>query len=255
MPAILRKISAMATELMGKPVNPDDGLRAAVLDGDLAAAQKYIRAGADVSPTSTKDRMAPLYLAVVKNDLPMVNILLTLGANADCGLAGEPEGTGLTHACKKGYADIAKALLDHDASINLKEYSRTPLHEAINNGHDVIARELMSRGADMTLFDRSGHPPMQTAMIKGNKSLVMSMIENGVDTDIVNDAGLAMIDLLRGEEGWTAAVDAVTLRERNAAKAAVDVIQQARDFRDDVATIATLRRAVVPMPTVRFKRA
>ena len=255
MAGLLNKISAMATELMGKPVDPDEGLRTAVIAGDLAAAQKYIRAGADVAPTSTKEKMAPLYLAAVKNDLPMVNILLTLGANPDCGLAGEPEGTGLTQACHKGYADVAKALLDHGASINLKEYSRTPLHEAINNGHDVIARDLMGRGADMTLFDRSGYPPMQVAIIKGNKPLVMSMIETGADVHIENNAGLSMFDLLRAEDGWTAAVEAVKLREANAEKASRDAVQDAADFHSDIATIATLKRNVVPMRTVQFKRA
>ncbi len=255
MAGLLRKISSMATELMGKPVNPDDGLRNAVEAGDLAAAQKYIRLGADVSPKSEPGRMAPLYLAVIKNDLPMVNILLTLGANADCGLAGDQEGTGLTQACKRGYADIAKALLDHDASINLREYSRTPLHEAINNGHDVIARELISRGADMTICDRNGHPPLQAAMVKGNKSLVLSMIENGVDVENENQAGLTMRDLIRGTDGWQAAVEALKVRDEKAAKDKQAQLDAVQDLAAGIASIAVLKRDIVPMRTVQFKRA
>ena len=255
MAGLFSKISSMATELMGRPISPDEGLHHAVMAGDLAAAQKYIRLGADVSPASVPARMAPLYLAVMNNDLPMVDILLTLGANPDCGMAGDQEGTGLTQACKRGYLDIAKVLLDHGASINLREYSRTPLHEAINNGHDVIARELISRGANMAICDRSGHPPMQAAMVKENKSLVLSMIENGVDVEIENQAGISMRDLLRGTDGWQSAVDALKLRDDRIAKEKQAALDDARNLTSDIATIATLKRNIVPLRTVQFKRA
>ncbi len=54
-----------------------------------------------------------------------------------------------------------------------------PLHSALANGHETIARELVFEGADVNLASKSGWTPLHYAAHLGNKPLALFLKEHG----------------------------------------------------------------------------
>lgn len=81
-----------------------------------------------------------------------------------------------------GHIDAVKFLLSRRASLDwLSEnpLGVSPLHSALANQHEAIARELVFEGADVNLASRSGWTPLHYAASQGNRALAQFLIENG----------------------------------------------------------------------------
>src|SRR5579862_738515 len=75
------------------------------------------------------------------------------------------EMTALLYAARDGRIDIARMLLDANASVNQVEANGvSPLIEAIANNHIGLARLLVDRGADVNAVDWWGRTPLWTAV-------------------------------------------------------------------------------------------
>lgn len=101
----------------------------------------------------------PLHLAIANGDVEMVRLLLEEGADLSIpDAAGE---TALMMAARVGDADIATALLEHDAALDQRdpEFRQTPLMVAVREGHIEIARLLVERGAHVNTQTRKGETP------------------------------------------------------------------------------------------------
>jgi len=70
--------------------------------------------------------------------------------------------TALQFACREGYLDAARALVDGGANINLVSGGEktSPIVEAIINGHIDLAKFLLERGADPKLANIDGLTPL-----------------------------------------------------------------------------------------------
>lgn len=81
-----------------------------------------------------------------------------------------------------GHLESVRFLLSRRASLDwLSEnpLGVSPLHSALSNKHEAIARELVFEGADVNLASRSGWTPLHYAAHQGNRALVQFLIENG----------------------------------------------------------------------------
>jgi len=93
--------------------------------------------------------------------------------------------TALHLASKKGYAEVARFLLDNGADGNARDKRKsTPLHEASIGGHAEVVRVLMERVVDVTAENDDGFKPAPLAVLFGRTEVTRVFLEFGVDDDI-----------------------------------------------------------------------
>jgi uncharacterized protein len=119
----------------------------AVRADDLDMVRLLLTAGADVT-AATREGVTPLSLAAVNGSARMTDVLLEAGANAN---AVMPEGeTILMTAARTGRPEVIESLLHHGADINAREnwFGETPLIWAAAENHADAVRVLVAHGAD-----------------------------------------------------------------------------------------------------------
>ncbi len=130
--------------------------------GCLEVVASMLRHGAD---PNLHDRGGHTPLYCVANQCAsetgpeLVRALVQAGADVNaCG--GVTRATALHMAARRGYVEIACALLDGGAAIEAKDKKGdTPLQRAINCRRDLVARLLVERGASMTAKKPKGYWP------------------------------------------------------------------------------------------------
>ena len=104
----------------------------------------------------------PLVDAVGKNNLEMVNFLLTNGADANA--SGLSFKSALHSAATLGNIEIMKILLAAGANINQRDgFGRTALMFACEKGHFAAVEFLLSQGADPNLATSYGDTALSVA--------------------------------------------------------------------------------------------
>mgnify|MGYP002624807085 CR=1 FL=1 len=142
----------------------------AVHNGDTAAIQDYLAAGASPNTVDEKTGESILAIATWKNDLAVVELLLDLGADPNfVGTTAWP----LENAAGQGNTEIVELLLQHDAEMEVQdEDGGTPLIDAAAGGHPEIVDLLLDAGADPRHRDRYGKRAILFAAEKGHSVIV-----------------------------------------------------------------------------------
>jgi hemoglobin len=134
-------------------------LHDAALVGEAELAAVLIRSGAEPDAREA-DGHTPLYRASTGD---VVRVLLVAGATADVA-SGPTQGTPLHQAARRGNVSVAQALLDHGATIDVRDAKgHTPLRRAVNCRHLEIVRLLVQRMADPHAADHRGVTPLDVA--------------------------------------------------------------------------------------------
>jgi len=107
-----------------------------------------------------------LILATIENNIDRVRELLLPGVTADVNIPDTYGLTALSHAAEQGRTEIARMLLDYQrgtpeaVDVNVLDDAGTPLHRAIYEGHDEIAKMLLREpNINVNIFDRNGEGP------------------------------------------------------------------------------------------------
>ena len=193
--------------------------------------------GADIEAGANSEKATPLHLASSLGELPIVERLISRGANvnakggrrgqsleaacvwdhvdvaveliaagADIDAAGDSDGSALCAAVYRGNNALVKILLDRGANINLRvQYACTALHVASEQGYENIVKLLLHRKADITAKTENEMSVLDLAVVRMRKGVVKLILQHNtfVDTCCLLNA----LDLLEQRwhnmcEGW-----------------------------------------------------
>lgn len=182
-------------------------LHEAIRAGDLTAADKLLRAGAD---PNGKDRLGypALSVAAGRGEPRLTELLLTAGG--DPLLLDTPMGASALHrAAQSGVVDVARLLLDGGAFIDLQAptHGHTPLIDASWHKQPPMVRFLLERGADPEVRAHGGYDA--AALLSESEVLpeISEAIETYRRTRRARDASPLRLAALRGDvEGVREAV-------------------------------------------------
>ena len=184
------------------------GLHKAAHEGDLAAIETSVAAGADVNARDSVDRTPAhvaafasqdaalralaaeeadlnaleyqvydvLTIAAVANDPALVALAIELGNRPDL-VTSRYDGTALIAAAHLGHHEVVRILIEAGAPLDhVNNLDWTALIEAVilgDGGPDHIAtvRHLVDAGADQTIGDRNGVTPLQHARALGYEEI------------------------------------------------------------------------------------
>ena len=85
--------------------------------------------------------------------------------------------------CSDGNLEVVKNLLDRGACITVSDNDgRTPLHIACFKGHYDLVKELLERGADLSVSDKYGMTPLHVACSEGHTEICVELLSKGANT-------------------------------------------------------------------------
>jgi ankyrin repeat protein len=156
---------------------PPNSLAAAAFSNDLAAAQRFIAAGANVNQPDGRGNV-PLMLLGASHGTAMAELLLQHGADVNY---RAPYGdTPLIAAVQANRADIVQRLISHGADVNQgNAKSQTPLMLA--GVYPRVLRLLLDAGADVNARDQSGLTPINFV---ADLNLEAEMIARGANVNV-----------------------------------------------------------------------
>ncbi|XP_030013409.1 B-cell lymphoma 3 protein homolog isoform X2 [Sphaeramia orbicularis] len=173
----------------------DTALHIAVVQGELAVVRKLIdlllwaQRGLDIYNNL---RQTPLHLAVITQQVNMVEDLLRAGA--DPAALDRNGQTALHLCCEYNQQDCLSLVLSQSSAstcLETRNYEGlSPLHLAVLRGHKDLARMLLNAGADINAMDiKSGQSPLMHAVESNNVDMVHFLIETGCDVNCQSYSG------------------------------------------------------------------
>eukprot|EP00899_Mesostigma_viride_P027377 jgi/Mesvir1/7824/Mv11765-RA.1 len=131
---------------------------------------------------------APLHLAVARERLEIVELLLE--NHADANAWNDDGNTPLHTAAWAGQTEIAELFLDRGARVDMKNKNgRTPLHLAAWEGHELLVQLLVENRADLNAAEKNGYTALHTATSMGHAHVAKLLVENRASTDIRDQEG------------------------------------------------------------------
>ena len=154
--------------------------------GDVDQAREWLEQG--LSPDFVADRIGTgLMIAARESNLAMMELFVARGADVNMTNAlGEDA---LMHAAWRGKLEAVQWLAAHGARINRGPKQWTALHYAAFAGHEVVARYLVARGADINARSTNGSSVLMMAVYEGREPVVRQLLALGADRSAKNEYG------------------------------------------------------------------
>ena len=129
------------------------------------------------------NRKMSVWAAAKKGDLNGVKAAVENGADIEEQGGEFPTGTGLHHACFKGYFSISDYLIQSGVGLNSRnKHGSLPIHYACIDGHlDTV--KLLSKRSDFRSTNNYGHTPLHFASLNGHTSVAEHLIQCGVEVN------------------------------------------------------------------------
>jgi ankyrin repeat protein len=175
----------------------------ACYNGKLDDVKKLLSEGADVNYTNDFGS-TPLHNAATYGHIEIAELLIKEGAYVDP-FNGEKDTplASLASACVSmkdekvvTYKALVELLVNSGADINaICRWERTPLHWAIDLGHEDIAELLIAKGAATTIKDQDGDTPLDLAINYGRNKIASLLSEKNGDKQFIEKQVLSYTNL------------------------------------------------------------
>lgn len=184
---------------------------AATYDYD-SIVETVISSGAKIQAKSTGDNTA-LHFSAYNNCLDVVKRLLKKDKSL-LEMESSEGDTALTLAAYKGHLPIVQLLLSSGANIKAKDnQGNTAWHFAANNGHLDMLKDLRAKGAELTSKSGSGRTSLHVACYNGHAETCQFLLDTAVGlNDIQKEFEYITA---RDEDNDTALMDTIS-KEHNA---------------------------------------
>src|SRR5262249_16061291 len=138
-----------------------------------------LKLGADVTKRDKSQRTA-LDHAASKGSLELFNFLIERGASVRAGK--------MVCAVEGGNFEILKLLLAAKADLNVLQWGRSPLSQAVISGRKDVVKLLIDAGANLeqTDEDPSGRTPLLSAVALGHLEIVKLLASSGANVNVIN---------------------------------------------------------------------
>lgn len=185
-------------------------LLSAIQEGDVAAVEALIAAGASVTEDLGAGNQA-LHVAALGGHAELIPVLVDAGANVDATAAGQS--TALMLAADRADGATVQALLDAGADPYLADaqgYETTAIHRAGREGNVEALHVLVAAGVDVNLLEATNAHALMYAAFNGELEAVTYLVEAGSDLEQRDNAGKTAYEwaVERGNEDVAAALAA-----------------------------------------------
>ena len=140
--------------------------------------------GSGVQGLVRRQNVAPLWLAIHWDELPMVNLLLKFKADPN----NSPDGRPLIYGALRN-SEIVQALLGAGAKLNVRDGSYWPLERATADDLIPTAEALLKHGADPNERDADGNTALHIARNHLNQKVYELLLAYHADPNLQNNNG------------------------------------------------------------------
>jgi uncharacterized protein len=198
---MLRCVASFAAAMLflasasAQDLGPNARLLAAARAGDHAAVVRALGEGAAVD---SRNRLGETALVVaLKRERPDIARAL-IEAGADVNLAALNGVTPLMAAAFGGHVDIAKLLLDRGARVDaLDRLRKNAMTYAAGEGRTNVVALLLSRGVDPNAVYANDLTALMWAAGFGRAATVKALLDAGARADLRDDRGKSALDMAR----------------------------------------------------------
>jgi len=185
--AVTLFLNVFATSVLAVP---DEDLFSAAESGNVKEVRRLLAAGADVN---AKDKHGDsLFHAAARNgfkDLQASLLAKSGELNAQRTGSAVPKLPQQPESFTQGHQDVAKLLITQGADAKAQDRDGvTPLHLSAFFG-SAVARLLIAQGADIHGKDANGATPLHSAAYKGNRQVAGLLIAKGAEVNAKDNDG------------------------------------------------------------------
>ena len=163
--------------------------------GHVEVIRSLLDNGADADVRNSYGS-TPLHMASTGGHAEAVRLLLERGVNA--GLWDDQGFQAVALACQGGHLKVARTFLEfgHVEGLVGKNINKwPPLTRALFDGNIELARDLLERGADLTIQAHDQLTPLEAASVSGHTDGIKILLEHGVDITVQNTFGWSPLHL------------------------------------------------------------
>lgn len=144
----------------------------------------------------------PFHIACAVGNLNIVQELYERIVEPDVNLQTNQGVTALHLAVSKKHVSVCQFLLDHKASVRIKDSkSQLPLHRAAAIGSPVLVELLCKKNSPVNTADVNGWTPLFHAFAEGHGDVAVILVEKfGADDQLEDPKGLKAIDYALNEQ-------------------------------------------------------
>jgi len=153
-------------------------IHTAAKNGDITQVKSLIKANPAIINSIDNKGFTPLHIAITKNQIKIVEYLITAGANVN--IKNKNGLSPLFTALDRGKNKIAILLIENGADIYIKGYqNRTLLHMAARGNNVTVARSLIGKGIEVNARDSRGNTALDLALVGGKADVTDLLINKG----------------------------------------------------------------------------
>jgi ankyrin repeat protein len=172
-------------------------LHAAAQNGNLAAAQVLVQAGADLQSRDSQGK-TPLHLAARNGNSHIMDYLLEKGADPNA--RDNNKETPLFDACGNNKLVSVQSLLRKKVNVKLRNVSGKTALYALNDPDVEIVRLLIQKGIPLNeVLNDNGDTYLHKQAYYGRVEVIKLLLEAGVNRQIKNKEGKTPFDVAQNE--------------------------------------------------------